>query len=133
LSKGDAKIAVKQTIELAPNWVQPVAIGLSMRGNFSRERRQKRMPQLEPELLSRILPSYIKAREEDARKLHLALEASDFHILERLGHKIRGSALTYGFVKTAALAEQLERAARAQDLEICAAFVENMETLFFKA
>lgn len=91
------------------------------------------MPALEPELLSRILPSYIKAREEDARRLHLALETCDFHILERLGHKIKGSALTYGFEKTAGLAEQLERAARAQDIEICAAFVEDMEMLFFKA
>jgi HPt (histidine-containing phosphotransfer) domain-containing protein len=132
LSKGDAKFATKEIIGPAPFWVQPVAIGLSLRGKLT-QRKEQTMPALEPELLSRILPTYISAREEDARRLHLALESCDFHNLERLGHKIRGSALTYGFEKTAALAEQLERAAQAQDLEICAAFIENMEMLLFKA
>ena len=88
---------------------------------------------LAPDLMSRLLPYYIKAREEDARKLHAALENSDFAILTRLAHKIRGSAGTYGFEKTAACAAHLEQAAQARNLEYCADRVVELETLFFKA
>jgi HPt (histidine-containing phosphotransfer) domain-containing protein len=92
------------------------------------------MPQpLEPQLLSRLLPAYVKARAEDSRKLHAALDTRDFQILERVAHKIKGSAGTYGFEKTADCAANLERAAQMRELEICAGFVENMEDLFFQA
>ncbi|MGZ3722812.1 MAG: Hpt domain-containing protein [Bdellovibrionales bacterium] len=91
------------------------------------------MPSLEPELLSRLLPTYIKAREQDLARLRTALNNSDFHVLEKLAHKVKGSAGTYGFEKTAELAERLESAARKQNLEICSAYIETMADLFFKA
>lgn len=91
------------------------------------------MSTLSPELLSRILPAYIRAREEDLRKLQVAVENSDFTALERLGHKIKGSAGTYGFEKTAEYAAHLERAARTHNLQVCEAFIENMAALLFKA
>lgn len=91
------------------------------------------MSTLSPELLSRILPAYNRARDEDLRNLLAAVEKSDFTALERLAHKIKGSAGTYGFEKTAECAGHLERAARAHNLEVCEAFIENMAALLFKA
>jgi HPt (histidine-containing phosphotransfer) domain-containing protein len=91
------------------------------------------MTSLEATLMSRLLPGYERARADDRVRLHSALADSDFHILERLGHKIRGSAATYGFEKTAQLAERLERAAINRRIADCIDLVSEMEGLLFKA
>jgi HPt (histidine-containing phosphotransfer) domain-containing protein len=91
------------------------------------------MNSLEATLLSRLMPGYEQARADDRVRLHSALASSDFHVLERLGHKIRGSAGTYGFEKTASLGAQLERAAAQRDFTACLQAVRGMESLFFKA
>lgn len=91
------------------------------------------MPALDPELLSRLLPTYIKTRESDLAKVYEALNNSDFLSLQKLGHKIKGSASTYGFEKTAEIALKFEHAAQAKDLESCSMLVEQMVALLFQA
>jgi HPt (histidine-containing phosphotransfer) domain-containing protein len=84
-------------------------------------------------LLSRLMPFYERARGDDRVLLQTALASEDFHILEKLGHKIKGSASTYGFEKTADLGFRLEHAAAQHDFQLCAELVKKMEGLLFKA
>ena len=91
------------------------------------------MSNMEPALLTRLLPAYEKARGEDRVRLQTALASEDFHILERLGHKIKGSAGTYGFEKTAGLGQRLQSAALKHSYSECAEIVSEMESLLFKA
>jgi len=74
----------------------------------------------------------VKAREDDARKLHVALDSSDFHILERLGHKIKGSAGTYGFEKTAELAGESRARGAHSRLGYLRGVVEKHGSLIFQ-
>ena len=79
--------------------------------------------------LAKLLPTYFKTRFEDLEKLRKAVEVSDFEALKGLGHKIKGSAASYGFASLSRLSLQLEKAAHDASLPTCAALVTEMTEL----
>jgi histidine phosphotransfer protein HptB len=132
LSKRDAIFALVVTLVMDPNWSQTEATGLGIRGKMPPGRSVK-MSTMEPALLSRLMPAYERARSEDRVRLQTALASDDFKALEKLGHKIKGSAATYGFEKTAELGQRLQMTALQRSYTDCAEIVREMESLFFKA
>jgi two-component system sensor histidine kinase/response regulator len=78
--------------------------------------------------LTKLMPVYFKSRFEDLSKLHDAISCMDFSALKALGHKIKGSAASYGFINISELSLRLERAASGKDLEVCASIVNQLES-----
>ncbi len=77
--------------------------------------------------MDRLMPTYFRTRDDDLGRLHSALQGEDFASLKGLGHKIKGSAASYGFNETSALSLGLETAAEAGDLPACRDWVERIE------
>jgi HPt (histidine-containing phosphotransfer) domain-containing protein len=64
-----------------------------------------------------LLPGYLKNRIKDAEALRLQLEQNDFKSIERITHKIKGSAGSYGFTELGEIGGKMEKAAQENDLD----------------
>ena len=62
--------------------------------------------------LTKLMPTYFKTRSEDTSKLHAALAAADFAAIKNLGHKIKGSAASYGFPQAAEISQSAGKCRR---------------------
>jgi two-component system, sensor histidine kinase and response regulator len=72
-------------------------------------------PNLQP-----IIPAFLDIQKKNLERLRLAVEENDYLTLRRLGHNLRGAALTYGFRKMSVLGERLEKAALEQRIDLAA-------------
>ncbi len=59
---------------------------------------------------------YIQHRKKDLLRCLTALEKSDFSFLEKIGHQVKGNAVSFGFDDLSSLALELEGAARDHDI-----------------
>lgn len=59
---------------------------------------------------------YLDRRKQDVVACHEAITKEDFHFLERVGHQIKGNAVTFGFDELTNVAAAMEQAAKAKDL-----------------
>jgi len=66
--------------------------------------------------LKEYLPNYYLQRGEDLKNLRSAAENSDWEKLAFIGHKIKGSAATYGFPELGFAGAELEKFAQEKDL-----------------
>jgi HPt (histidine-containing phosphotransfer) domain-containing protein len=85
---------------------------------------------LPPEYMSRLMPLFLKTRSDDIAKLRTAATEGDFTSIQRLGHKIKGSAASYGFHAASAAGRELERAARSGDLTACNRLIGELDSMF---
>lgn len=60
---------------------------------------------------------YLDRRKLDIIACQEALDKKDFVFLERIGHQIKGNAITFGFDELTKIAVALEIAAKDQDLQ----------------
>ena len=58
---------------------------------------------------------YLSRRDKDLEDCLAALQFRDLALLERVGHQMKGNALTFGFAPLAEIGEAMETAARAAD------------------
>ncbi len=72
---------------------------------------------VEPELRD-YLPKYLESRKKDLERLRDSLSKQDFKTLETISHKIRGHALSYGFVPLSGICALIERAAIEKNYEV---------------
>lgn len=80
--------------------------------------------------LAKLIPAYLKTRFEDVEKLKRAIQDEDFQMLSQLGHKIKGSAGSYGFARVSELSRRLETEAHASNIEECRHIVDQLESEF---
>lgn len=66
--------------------------------------------------LREYLPNYYRQRGEDLKKLRAAVDGGDWEKLQFIGHKIKGSAATYGFPELGQAGAELEQFAIDHDL-----------------
>ncbi|MES2803771.1 MAG: Hpt domain-containing protein [Bdellovibrionota bacterium] len=59
---------------------------------------------------------YLDRRKQDITACNEAIAKQDFHFLERIGHQIKGNAVTFGFDELTHVAVAMEQAAKAKDL-----------------
>jgi len=59
----------------------------------------------------RLLRRYLDRRRGELAQLREALERSDFELIRRIGHNLRGSGAAYDLIRISALGERLELAA----------------------
>ena len=78
-------------------------------------------PELEKILLSAdprlraAIPEYLHKRREDARRIHAALELSDYDTIRAVGHKMSGTGGGYGFPRITEIGSAMEAAATQKD------------------
>ncbi|MBX3020316.1 MAG: response regulator [Bdellovibrionales bacterium] len=80
--------------------------------------------------LDKLIPTYLRTRFEDMVKLRAALASCDFNTISALGHKIKGSAASYGFPRVSERAKQLEHAAQSANLERCQTIADELDQMF---
>jgi signal transduction histidine kinase/CheY-like chemotaxis protein/HPt (histidine-containing phosphotransfer) domain-containing protein len=81
-------------------------------------------------MLEKLMPTFIKAREDDFKKLNDALKRFDYEAVARLGHKIKGSSASYGIEEARSLSDQLEAAARSRNADECMRLSQKLQSVF---
>ena len=65
--------------------------------------------------LADLIPQYLDNRWSDLKFARQLLAKGDFTLLARMGHRIRGSAASYGFAGLGQISKMLEDAAQLKD------------------
>ncbi|MCM2354608.1 MAG: Hpt domain-containing protein [Pseudobdellovibrio sp.] len=71
---------------------------------------------------------YLERRKQDITASKEALLKLDYHFLERLGHQVKGNAITFGFDELTNIAVAIEQAAKAKNITQLQTLVEQLET-----
>ncbi len=66
-----------------------------------------------------LLRRYVSRRGDDVINCLRFIEHENFEQLEKLGHKLKGSALTFGFQDLSSIGRELESAAQEKNQERC--------------
>jgi len=83
--------------------------------------------------IAELVPQYLARRRAELPDLHAALQAADVVALQRLGHRIKGTAAGYGCAALGQRAAELDAAARAGDLRGAERAVQAMEDWLARA
>lgn len=76
---------------------------------------------------------YLERRKQDVIACYEALSKQDYYFLERLGHQIKGNAITFGFDELTTVAIDIEQAAKAKNHSQLADLVSKFEELVSNA
>lgn len=76
---------------------------------------------------------YIERRQSDLQSCLEALQKNEFGTLERIGHQIKGNATSFGFDDLAVIGENLEQAAKKQDLATAQDVTKSFQTYLLTA
>ncbi|MDH4191420.1 MAG: Hpt domain-containing protein [Betaproteobacteria bacterium] len=86
-----------------------------------------------PKDLADLVPMFMSNRKKEIDALREAIGASDFEQMRQIGHRMKGSGRSYGFLLVTELGMRLEEAARNSDggaAETCVAeYVDYIEKL----
>lgn len=70
---------------------------------------------------------YLKGRIKDLQNLKISLENDDFTLAMRLGHQVKGNAVTFDFPQMALIGLEIETAAMKRDKERVKLLAKKME------
>jgi HPt (histidine-containing phosphotransfer) domain-containing protein len=76
---------------------------------------------------------YLSRRIQDLIRLKEALAENDFAPALKLGHQVKGNAVTFEFPHMTPIGVEMELAARTQDKERIMSLVQKMESAIFSA
>lgn len=62
---------------------------------------------------------YLERRKVDASACTQAVQERDFYHLQRVGHQLKGNALSFGYPELAKIGEALEDVSTREDIEGC--------------
>ncbi len=65
-----------------------------------------------------IVPGFLKNKENDAKKIHAALEKGDFETIRILDHSMKGDGGGYGFDRISEFGATIEEAAKGKQADI---------------
>ncbi len=78
-----------------------------------------------------LIPKFLKNTESDLRELEAAIQTQDYEHIRRMGHRIKGASLCYGFDVLADEALRIENAGHEkQSIETIRALADQLETCF---
>ena len=60
---------------------------------------------------------YLSRRFQDIERLRLSLEQDDYSLAQKLGHQVKGNAVTFDFPQIAFIGVEMEMAAQKKDKE----------------
>lgn len=76
---------------------------------------------------------YLERRKQDVIASKEALSKQDYFFLERLGHQIKGNAITFGFDELTTVAVAIEQAAKAKNISQLQELVIKFESAVLSA
>ena len=76
---------------------------------------------------------YLERRKQDVIASKEALSKQDYFFLERLGHQIKGNAITFGFDELTTVAVAIEQAAKAKNISQLQELVIKFESAVVRA
>ena len=65
--------------------------------------------------LEKLIPTFMRNRQEELDALKAALDAADFERIRHLGHRMKGVGDSYGFGDVTMLGKQIENSAQSGD------------------
>ena len=72
---------------------------------------------------------YLHRRVQDIQELRNSIEQDDFSVAIRLGHQVKGNAVTFDFPQMAFIGVEIENAAKRQDKEKVKLLIKKMESV----
>lgn len=72
--------------------------------------------EIDPDL-EELIPGYLQNRQKDVEELRKALSNSDFELIQRMGHTMKGSGGGYGFDFISAVGMNMEEGAKETSVE----------------
>lgn len=76
---------------------------------------------------------YLNRRIQDLQRLCLSLDQDDYSEAIKLGHQVKGNAVTFEFPQMAFIGMEIERAAKKKDKQKVKILAEKMEEAISKA
>jgi HPt (histidine-containing phosphotransfer) domain-containing protein len=76
---------------------------------------------------------YLSRRLEDIHNLRLRMDLGDYSFALKVGHQIKGNAVTFGVPQIASIGHELEKAAQKKDPEKLKILIKKMEALVYSA
>jgi HPt (histidine-containing phosphotransfer) domain-containing protein len=77
--------------------------------------------------LAGLAPKFLASCRQTADEIRRAIESGDVALPRSIGHSLFGTGSSYGFDEIALLGGEIERAARAGDMEALRALVERLD------
>ncbi len=107
----------------------------TMKEVFNMEIKEKESQANHPQdpLIIKLLPKYFETREEDLSIVKKAMNESDFQTIKKIGHRVKGSAKSYGFEEIGELSHKLEVAAENSDLDQCHQLIDTIDKKIHQA
>lgn len=72
---------------------------------------------------------YLFRRLEDIKNLRFQISQGDYSFALKVGHQIKGNAVTFGVPQMASIGFELEKAAQKRDQEKLKILIKKMETI----
>jgi HPt (histidine-containing phosphotransfer) domain-containing protein len=70
---------------------------------------------------------YLSRRFQDIERLRACLEQGDYSFAQKLGHQVKGNAVTFDVPQIAYIGLEMEKAAQKQDKEKVKILIQKME------
>jgi hypothetical protein len=86
--------------------------------------KQMSIMQVPPELKIK----YLSRRKQDIERLRASLEQGDYSFAMKLGHQVKGNAVTFDVPQIAYIGVEMEKAALKQDKEKVKILIQKMES-----
>ena len=76
---------------------------------------------------------YLSRRLQDIERLRATLELDDYSFAQKVGHQVKGNAMTFDVPQIAMLGFEMEKAAQIKDKEKVKTLIQSMETIIQSA
>ncbi len=83
--------------------------------------------------MAELAPNYLANRRKELLDLKKFAASSEVESVQRIGHRLKGNALSYGFPELGKLGSDLEKAAQAQDFTLIHKVISKIETFLESA
>lgn len=70
-----------------------------------------------PSELKSMIPGFLSRREDDLKQIQSFFKKKKMEEISRIGHKLKGNGLSYGFGGLSAIGKEIEEASKANDLK----------------
>ncbi len=78
------------------------------------------------EILADLIPGFLATRESEFVEMQKLVDAKNFEGIVKMGHKLKGSSLNYGFKTLGALALDFEQAGKENNLTKAQSIIPKM-------
>lgn len=72
---------------------------------------------------------YLRRRIEDIQRLRAYIDSDDYSFAQKVGHQVKGNAVTFDIPQIASIGHEMEKAAQVKDKETVKLLIQKMESV----